>query len=278
MNARLRAFLERRPATCYFALTFFISWAGALCVALPHLLHRRPVPKLAGILMFPVMLLGPSISGLLLTRIIDGSAGVRSLFSRMGRVRVPARWYAVLLLPPLLIFSVLLTLKSLAGPAFSPGHFWMGVLFGCPAGFFEEIGWMGFAFPKMSQARRALSAGVLLGLLWGLWHLPVIDFLGTATPHGAYLIPYFFAFVTAMTAIRVLIAWIYANTGSIALAQLMHASSTGALVIFSPPAVNAAQEAAWYFLYACALWIVVGIAAALFGPDLVASKGGGRSK
>ena len=61
----------------------------------------------------------------------------------------------------------------------------------------------------------------------GLWHLPVIDFLGTATPHARYLIAYFLAFTGAMTAMRVLIAWAYTNTKSVPLAQLMHASSTG---------------------------------------------------
>jgi CAAX protease family protein len=272
MNASLHAALKRHSVLVYFGLTFSISWLGALLVAAPHLLHHRPVPKMAGILMFPVMLLGPSFSGIFLTRLIDGSAGSRSLFSRMGRVRVPARWYAVLGIPPLLIFSVLICLKTFASPVFTPGRFLIGVLFGCPAGFFEEIGWMGFAFPKMSQNRNALSAGILLGLLWGLWHLPAIDFLGTSTPHGAYLIPYFVAFTTAMTAMRVIIAWIYSNTESVLLAQLMHASSTGALVIFSPPGVNAAQETQWYFAYACALWVIVAVITAIFGANLLSMR------
>jgi uncharacterized protein len=60
-----------------------------------------------------------------------------------------------------------------------------------------------------------------------------------------------------MTAMRVLIAWLYVNTKSVLLAQLMHVSSTGTLVIFSP-AVSAAQEAIWYALYGCVLWGVVG--------------------
>lgn len=269
MNANLQAALKRHPVFIYFGLTFSISWFGALLVAAPHLLRHQPVPKMAGILMFPVMLLGPSLSGIALTRWIDGSAGLRSLFSRMGRARVPSRWYGVLGIPPLLIFSVLILLKTFVSPVFTPGRFLMGLLFGCPAGFFEEIGWMGFAFPRMSQNRSALSAGILLGLLWGLWHLPVIDYLGTSTPHDAYLIPYFIAFTTTMTAMRVIIAWIYSNTESVLLAQLMHATSTGALVIFSPPGVNAAQETQWYFAYACALWIVVAVITAIFGTNLL---------
>ncbi len=56
-----------------------------------------------------------------------------------------------------------------------------------------------------------------------------------------------------MTAIRVLIAWVYSNTKSVLLAQLFHAFSTGSLVVFSPPRVTAAQESLWYAVYAAAL-------------------------
>jgi hypothetical protein len=58
---------------------------------------------------------------------------------------------------------------------------------------------------------------------------------------------------------RVLVAWIYANTKSVVLAQLMHASSTGSLVVLSPPGVTAQQETLWYAVYAIALWLVVAL-------------------
>ena len=57
-----------------------------------------------------------------------------------------------------------------------------------------------------------------------------------------------------MAAMCVLIAWFYERTQSVALAQLIHIVSTGALVVFSPPAVSPAQEASWYALYPVALW------------------------
>ena len=75
---------------------------------------------------------------------------------------------------------------------------------------------MGFAFPKMRLKLHALGAAVLLGIFWGVWHLPVIDYLGTATPHGVYWLPFFLSFTAAMTAMRVLIAWLYSNTKSVA--------------------------------------------------------------
>jgi hypothetical protein len=100
-------------------------------------------------------------------------------------------------------------------------------------------------------------AAVVLGVAWGIWHLPVVDSLGAASPHGNAFISFFIAFVVLLTAVRVLIAWVYDNTGSLRMAQLVHASSTGFLVILSAPRVTPSQEADWYFVYAGLLWVIV---------------------
>ena len=203
------------PHNLIFLLAFAISWSAALAVASPRLLSGEPISKTSGILMFPAMLLGPILSGLLMTRLVDGSKGVRELFARVTRVRVRWTWYALVLLPPATVLTVLLALKTFLSAAFTPNRFFLGIAFGVPAGVLEEFGWTGFAFPRMQARFGTLKAGVLLGLLWSAWHLPVIDFLGAATPHGQYLIPFFFSFATAMTAVRILIGWAYTHTKSV---------------------------------------------------------------
>src|ERR1700732_2435500 len=219
------SFLRGHPVAGYFLLTFTISWLGALAVAAPHLLRHEPLPKITGILMFPAMLLGPSLSGIVLTWVVAGKTGFRDLFSSVLRARIRPRWYGPLLIPPVLVLTILFTLKTFLSPVYTPNLFLMGVSFGVPAGLLEEIGWTGFAFPKMSSQHNPLGASISLGLLWGLWHLPVVNYLGTATPHGAYWFPFFLVFAFVMTAMRVLICWLYLHTRSVLLAQLMHISS-----------------------------------------------------
>jgi len=260
--------LQRHPVWSYFGSTFAISWTAALCVASPWLVHSQSVPTLAGILMFPAMLLGPSITGLILTRMVCGPVGLRALGARLLRRPPRPIWYGVLLIPPVLVLGVLLLLQSFVSKTFTPNLYLAGVVFGIPAGYLEELGWTGFAFDQLRVHRSPFAAAVLLGVTWAVWHLPVVDFLGAAHPHGSFWLPFFFAFGAAMTAMRVLICWLYMNTDSLAAAQLLHMSSTGALVVFGAPGLGALQETSWYGLYAIALWLVVFGVVRVFGAEL----------
>lgn len=254
----LKDFILRRPIISYFIMAFSISWLGAFILVAPKLLSGQVIGKIDGILMFPVMLLGPASAGIILTALSEGKAGLRNLRLRMSKWKLPFKWYLVaVLVPPCLILAVLLLLKHFVSPVFTPNFFALGFLFGIPAGFFEEIGWTGYVFPKMRLQQGTIKAGVVLGLLWGLWHFPVIDFLGAASPHRQYLLPFFLAFIAILTAMRIFIVWIYTNTHSILLAQFMHAISTGCLATFGPPALSPARETLWYALYAAILWIAV---------------------
>ena len=126
---RLRAFVARHQVTLYFAGTFAISWVGALAVATPALLRGERLPKMVGLMMFPIMLLGPSLTGITLTRMIGGRIGLKELFTQMRRIRIGS-WYAGLLIPPSLILIALLSLKSFVSPVYAPNRFFIGIVFG----------------------------------------------------------------------------------------------------------------------------------------------------
>jgi uncharacterized protein len=158
----IKAFIKSYPLLCFFALAFAISWGTILLAvgsgpggfsATPQQ-FRMTAPYAA----VPAMLLGPSVAGILLTGLLYGRAGFRELRSRLLRWRVGARWYAVALLTaPLSVMAALLAL-SLISPEYLPGIFTsdekvpivlMGIAVGLSAGIFEELGWTGFAIPRM---------------------------------------------------------------------------------------------------------------------------------
>ena len=265
--------IRRRPVLCFFAIAYALAGLGLAVIGLPHLNGESPQGgPTSALAVFPLMVIGIGIAGVGLTAITGGRPALRELWARWQR---PARhrWYLVVLVPPISILTVLGLLHVVFSPKFTPQLFLFGIAAGVLAGFCEEFGWTGFAYPRMSSRLGALRGALLLGLLWGLWHFPVVDSLGAASPHGRYFPAFFFAaFVAMLVALRVLIAWLYTNTGSIRLAQSLHASSTGFLVFLGAHGVSAGQEAFWYAGYAAVLWLVVGVVVALCGRSLVVRR------
>jgi membrane protease YdiL (CAAX protease family) len=163
--------ITRHPVATYFALTFAISWGGVLIVVGPGGFPGTP-EQLETLLPIAVlaMIAGPSVAGILLTGLIDGKTGLREFLSRLLRWRVDARWYvAALLIAPVLMMAVLLAL-SLFSRTFLPGIFvsddkatlvLVGLAIALAAGFFEELGWTGFAIPRLR-----LRHGVRRGSSW----------------------------------------------------------------------------------------------------------------
>ncbi len=258
-NAQLNRLIRKFPAVTFYIVAFFISWLGAFSLAVPKWLAHEPIPKFTGLMMFPLMLLGPLAGGIGLTWIIKGITGLKKLWHRLFRWDITFRWYAFALLSPVLILVTLFILRIFVSPVFTPNFFPIGILFALPAGFIEEVGWTGFAVYKLSSRYNILTTGILVGILWGLWHLPVIDFLGFATPHGSYLFPFFLSFISLLTAMRVIMVWVYRFTGSILVIQLMHVFFTGSLTMFGPANVNAAQETLWYATFAVLLWLAAAV-------------------
>jgi membrane protease YdiL (CAAX protease family) len=267
---KLKNFIQRVPIASYFILTYLISWGGSFAIGGPKFIRGEPLLLEDVLLMGPLMLAGPFIGGIVMTYFLDGKAGLHELISRMLQWRVCLQWYAVTLLTfPILILGVLWALSAFVSTDFSPNFIAFGVIGGLAAGFLEETGWMGFAFPRMKAKFGTWRATIYLALLHGLWHA-LAGFIGEFGTYGEYWLPRFIAmWFVAMTAMRILLVWIYSNTGSLLLAQLTHASSSGFLVIFGPEAISPAQGTLWFAVYAVVLWIPAAIVIAKYGKDLV---------
>ena len=186
------AFIKRRPVLAYYVVAFAISWGTILILVGPggFLETTSTTPSFA--LVGFASLLGPSLAGVLLTGILDGRAGWRDLLARLLRWRVGVRWYAVALLTAPLVTILTLLALSLTSPAFLPAIITAedkaslvvsGIAVGLIVPVFEELGWTGFVTPRLRLRQGVLGTGLLMGLLWGAWHLPV--FAGSAASSGA---------------------------------------------------------------------------------------------
>lgn len=269
----IRSQIQRHAVLSYFALAYLVAWGGTFAAVGPKFIRGETLQFTDALLAFLPMLIGPSLAGIVMTRLVDGESGIRALFSRMRLWRVDARWYSAILIFPVLILAVQLGLVALLSRDFAPYFFPEGILIGLLAGFIEEIGWTGFALPKMQLKHSALAVGLFLGVLHSLWHL-VPDYLTASGTRGVYWMPRFAMFLASMTAMRVLVVWVYTNTRSVLLAQLMHASSTGFLSILVPLSLSPRNDTIFYGVYAVALWAAVIVIVARCGKHMTAVNSG----
>jgi uncharacterized protein len=279
----IKAFLKSHPLLSYFALTFAITW-GLFVLAvggpggIPATKEEFTTLPLLAIL---AVLVGPSVSGIVLTGLVYGREGFRDLLTRMRRWRVGARWYAVALLTAPLVLTAVLIPLWLISPVFLPGIFaseakvsfvLMGIVVGLIVGIFEELGWTGFAVPTLLKLRYGvLSTGLIVGVLWGAWHLLGNDIWASVATSGGFPLVLFVALtglsflVGGLLAYRVLMVWVYERSGSLLLAILMHASWAASTFILNPVAGPGAMSGVSLLIYdlvsAAVLWVVVAVLA-----------------
>ena len=257
----IKDFIKRRPLLVYFALAFIISWGAILILAGPD---GIPATVDQIVVLGMAMLLGPSVASILLIGLADGRVGFRKLFSRLFRWRVGIHWYVVALLTaPLATAAVLLAL-SLFSPEFLPGIFTAdnkatllltGIVGGLTVGFFEELGWTGFAIPRMRLRYGVLSTGLIVGLLWGAWHF--LLFWESDSFFGAFPLVLLLARLFSwLPAYRVLMVWVYNRTESLLVVILMHVSLVATLTIIDPP-LTGGGLLTFILVRAAVLWLIV---------------------
>ncbi|MEZ4679015.1 MAG: CPBP family intramembrane glutamic endopeptidase [Caldilineaceae bacterium] len=267
----IRTFIKSHAVLAYYTVVFAISWGGLLFLAGPSGVPGT-AEQVEALFPFTLVILfaGPSIAGPLLTMLVDGRAGLRDLRARLLRWQVGARWYTVaLLFAPVLVAAVLLVL-SLFSPAYLPGILSSSnklslLLFGIAwgligGGFLEELGWTGFAVPKLRIHYSAVVTALVVGTLWGVWHI-LIAFWSSGSLAGgeplAIFVAGFLAFYFgALPAYRVLMVWVYDRTESLPVAMLMHASLSASTLILQPVATGR-PYLIWNLVLAVALWVVV---------------------
>ena len=261
LMATTKDFIKSHPVPIYFALTFVISWSAILILAGPE---GIPATADQAVVLGMAMLLGPSIASILLIGFVRGRVGFRELLSRLLKWRVGIRWYGIaLIIAPLSTAAVLLVL-SLLSPEFTlsilisddkAALVLMGIVAGIMVGFFEELGWTGFATPRMRQQYGVLVAGLTIGVLWGAWHFLLFwesDSFSEVFPL-ALLFARLFSWAPAY---RILMVWLYDHTKSLLITTLMHMSLVATLVIMEPPLTGGALLT-YILVRAAVLWGIV---------------------
>ncbi len=222
--------LRQHPLAAYYLLALAFSWL----VELPLVAVRQgwvswPIP-------FAVHYLaafGPMLAALIVTALATGAAGLGELWGRITRWRVGWKWVLFSTLSPVAVFVICLPvvrlvkgawpdLRLLGQANFLP-NLGVGVLFLWLAtyGFGEEIGWRGFALPRLQKRMSVSRATLTLGLMWIVWHLPAFFYLDTYQTLGLWMLP---AFAFGVLCAAVVFTWLYNSTGgSVLMVAIWHA-------------------------------------------------------
>ena len=230
-KGKLRRFMSRHPLVSYFLMAYGFSWLAWLPVILSQdglgliPIHVSDLWGLLGVF-------GPLLSAILATAAISGKTGIRHLFHQMFFWRVGWQWYLFIFLGiPALLMLGALALPQLAAALQVPSP--QLVLALLPAlvfqfllvGLGEESGWRGCALPRLQQRYGPLWGTLILGVLWGGWHLPIsLTDTGAAGTSGASLLT-IGGIILTVTSLAIIMTWVFNRTqGSVLLSgMLLHA-------------------------------------------------------
>jgi uncharacterized protein len=236
-TGRLQEAIQRHPLGAFFVIAFAITWVYEIVVF--GLLG-------AEIIMWSIpATFGPAIAAVVVTHAVEGRPGLRAFARRLVLWRVNVRWYlvALVLMPAVVVAGYVFmpdAKQNVDGGAFAIAGTYVSMLIILMllGGGQEEPGWRGFALPRMQERWHPLKASVLLGVIWGVWHLPLFAFLkdyDNADPGFLNVAAMFVVFTACYTVgLSVILAWLVNNArGSILLAMLAH-GSVNAATNFAP--------------------------------------------
>lgn len=235
---------RRRPTITlllFFLGCFAIMWPCFIAVAV-----AVPAGSVLGQLLIYIGAFAPALCATLLTARDEGSAGVRALWGRVLRFEVGGRWYlfalgymAAIKLTAALVHRV----ATGEWPRFGDALYLMpfAVALSTPVQAGEEVGWRGYALPRLAARFGLARASLLLGLIWAFWHVPQFYI----RDGGSYQ-QSFFVYALQVTAVSVAMAWLYVRTGgSLFLTMLMHAAINNTKDIVPSAKLGATQVFGW---------------------------------
>jgi len=223
--------MKRHPLLAFFLITFAITWGlGSLIIIFSPqftaLFGELNLHKPFYRAYWHLAVYGPPISAFIVIASTNGLPGIRAYLRRLVHWRIGLRWYLIVIIGITALYACDRAIYAALGGAVPPYAFkpWYLVF---PSALFalvndpgpmEELGWRGFALPLLQSKYSAFWASVILGAIWGLWHLPA--FYISATPQNSFSLPLFLlgtiSYATIMTVIY------NATGGSILLAFLFH--------------------------------------------------------
>lgn len=266
--SRLSSMAQRRPLVTFFALTFALSWTFEI----PLVVLGDGIAGTRGLVLNILAANVPSALAIVLTVMVLGRRSLRKLLGRLLIWRVDPLWYLVVLGPAALAGGMVALNALLGGPAMGLGMPLLGaaaflafsVFPGSALG--EEIGWRGYALPRLQTGRSALGASLILGVIWGFYHLPLY-FTGQAgRPLGLFPL-----FVVSTIALSVIITWVYNGTGgSLLLVVLLHATYNLPLTLLIAPLGS--RVTVPFLLYVGLLVVAAIVVVIVAGPKHLSRK------
>jgi uncharacterized protein len=207
----------------FLLITFGLGWGIlALFIFLPEQMTRLFGELTGQHPLFFLAVWAPAVAAFILVARSSRFAGLKRYLGRLRLWRTSLTWYAFLALGiPLLFFCGSALKGNLFAEPFpftSISALLAAFAFTAIKGPVEELGWRGFALPLLQRQFSPLCAGLILGVIWGLWHAPA--FLLSGTPQGAWSFTPFFAGSIAMSVMMT--ALFNASRGSILLPALFH--------------------------------------------------------
>lgn len=272
--------IARYPLISFYVLAYAISWL----IWSPVLFTDVSGDNASGILTlcFFAGAFGPFLAAIIVTGLSEGKSQVRALLKKLVLWRIGWPWYlvAILLLP---LLTMLIAAAYFALPGKLPWSSYLSgtlsftliypvalvatLLIGGPLG--EELGWRGYAVPHLQKHTNALTAGIVQGVLWACWHLPVMGILAAGIPLGQY----FPLYIVEAVALSVLMTWLLNNSrGSVLLAMLLHSAFNVSNSLFSRLGAGV-DDGLWIILcLAGVYWALVLVVVLVYGPAHLTRK------